>query len=149
MGFHSLPIEGDPAENSRKVLDQIESGLVELHADNVERVGNRITFSAGIFSFKRWVGPHPLAFVTSGEIEIEPSGDVLMVDYRLRFYQLFIVYAVMILCAGANRQFRVANLSLTAKLTMMALCWLLGVAGSVVGAMSRFSKFLRQFPRKD
>src|SRR5271155_6246839 len=97
MGFHSLPIEGDPAENSERVLDQIASALIELHADNVDRVGNRITFSAGIFSFKRWVGPHPLAFVSSGEIEIEPSGDVLMVEYRLRFSQWFIISTVMVL----------------------------------------------------
>ena len=146
MGFVTLPIEGDPAENLRRVLDQIESALVELHADNVTRVGNRITFSAGIFSFKRWVGPYPLAQVTSGEIEIEPSGDVLMVDYRLSFSHQFIMYAVMVLWVGACS--RVSDQPLKTKLAILAITWLALAGGSVL-TMLRFSKFLRQFPRED
>jgi hypothetical protein len=106
MGFHSLLIEGALAENSRRVPDQIVSALVELHADNVQRIGNRISFSAGIFSFRRWVGPHPLAFVSSGEIEIEPSGDVLMVNYRLRFSQWLIICTVMVLFVATRMGLR-------------------------------------------
>jgi hypothetical protein len=146
MGFLTLPIEGDPAENLRRVLDQIESALVELHADNVKRVGNRISFSAGIFSFKRWVGP--LAMISSGEIEVEPSGDVLMVDYRLGFSQQFIIVAVVVLLEGASRRFRVLDQSLTINLIMLAFVWLVLVFGNVARAMSSFSKFLRQFPRQ-
>src|ERR1700746_4036853 len=129
MGFVNLPIEGDPAENSRRALDQIESALVELHADNVKRTGNRITFSAGIFSFKRWAGPHPLAFVTSGEVEVEPSGDSLLVDYRLRFWQQFIIWAVIVVLMATRIQFRASDQPLTTTLILLAIAWLLCSVG--------------------
>ncbi len=145
----NLPIEGDPAENSRRVLDQIESALVELHADNVERIGNRISFSAGIFSLKRWAGPHPLAFVTSGEIEVEPSGDCLLVDYRLSFKQQFIMSAAIVICATATRRFRVSDKGLTTDCILLAIAWMVLALGSAASAVFRFSKFLRQFPRED
>ena len=149
MGFHSLPIEGVAAENSGRVLDQIASALVELHADNVERVGNRITFSAGIFSFKRWVGPHPLAFVSSGEIKIEPSSDVMMVNYRLRFYQWSIVCIVIILFVATQAGFRSSDQPINTKLLILAISWLGLYVGNAMSAGLRFSKFLRQFPRKE
>jgi len=149
VGFVNLPIEGDPGEKSRRVLDQIESALVELHADNVERIGNRISFSAGIFSFKRWAGPHPLAFVTSGEIEIEPSSDSLMVDYRLSFKQQFIMSAAIVICATATKRFQVSDQGPTANLILLAFAWLVLAGGGAASAVFRFSKFLRQFPRED
>jgi hypothetical protein len=149
VGFVKLPIEGDPAENLQRALDQIESALVELHADNVERIGNRISFSAGIFSFKRWAGPHPLAFVTSGEIEVEPSGDCLLVDYRLSFWQQFIMWAAVIICSAASRIFRVSDRSLTTDLILLATAWLVPAVGGAANAMFRFSRFLRQFPREN
>ena len=149
VGFVNLPIEGDSAENSRRVLDQIDSALVELHADNVERIGNRISFSAGIFSFKRWIGPHPLAFVTSGEIEVEPSGDSLLVDYRLSFKQQFIMSAAIVICAAASRRFRVSGQGLTTDLIFLGIAWLVLAVGNAASAVFRFSKFLRQFPRED
>jgi len=147
VGFVNLPIEGDPGENLRKVLDQIESALVELHADNIQRIDNRISFSAGIFSFKRWAGPHPLAFVTSGEIEIEPSSDSLMVDYRLSFKQQFIMSAAIVICSAATRRFQVSDKGLTTDLILLAIAWLVLALGSVASAVFRFSKFLRQFLR--
>ena len=149
MGFLTLPIEGDPAENSRRVLDQIESALIELHADNVERAGSRISFSAGIFSFKRWVGPHPLAFVSSGEINIEPSDDVLMVNYRLRFFQWFIICTIFVLFLATSTGFRRSDQPLKTKLLILAFSWLVMFFGNLMSATSRFSKFLRQFPRED
>jgi hypothetical protein len=149
VGFVNLPIEGDPGENLRKVLDQIESGLVALHADNIHRIGNRLSFSAGIFSFKRWAGPHPLALVTSGEIEVEPSGDSLMVDYRLSFSQQFIMSAVIVIFAAASRRFRVSDQGLTTNLILLTIAWLVISIGSAASALFRFSKFLRQFPRED
>ena len=149
VGFVNLPIEGDPDENLRRVLDQIESALIELHADNVERIGNRISFSAGIFSFKRWISPHPLALVTSGEIEVEPSGDSLLVDYRLRFWQQFIFWAVIVLGEASTRRFRVSGRGLTADLILLAFAWLVLAVAGAASAVFRFSKFLRQFPRED
>jgi hypothetical protein len=149
MGFVNLPIEGDPAENLQRALDQIESALVELHTDNVERVGNRIRFSAGFFSFKRWAGPHPLAFVTSGEIEVEPSGDCLLVDYRLSFSQQFVVSAVIVLLAATRIRFGGSDQPLTTTLILLAFAWLVFAVGNAASAVFRFSKFLRQFPRED
>ncbi len=149
VGFVNLPIEGDPAENLRRVLDQIESALVELHADSVERIGNRIKFSAGIFSLKRWAGPHPLAFVTSGEVEVEPSGDCLLVDYRLSFSQQFVIWAVIVLLAATCIRFRGSDQPLTTTLILLAFAWLVFAVGNAASAVFRFSKFLRQFPRED
>ena len=149
VGFVNLPIEGDPVENSERALDQIQSALVELHADNVERTGNRISFSAGIFSLKRWAGPHPLALVTSGEIEVEPSGDCLLVDYQLSFRQQFIMCAAIVICADASRGFRLTDRGLTTDLILLAISWLVMAVGGAASAVFRFSKFLRQFPRED
>jgi hypothetical protein len=149
MGFHSLPIEGNPAEDSQRVLEQIESALIELHADNVERVGNRISFSAGIFSLKRWAGPHPLAFVSSGEIKIDPSSDVMMVEYRLRFSQWYVICTVMVLYLATRIGFRSPHQPLITKLEILAFAWLFMFFGNLMSATSRFSKFLRQFPRND
>ena len=149
VGFVNLPIEGDAAENSRKMLDQIESALVELHADNVERTGNRISFSAGIFSLKRWAGPHPLAFVISGEVEVEPSGDCLLVDYRLRFWQQFVICAVIVLLTATRIRFRASDQPLTTTLILLVIGWLVTAVGVAANAMFRFSRFLRQFPRED
>jgi hypothetical protein len=149
VSFVNLPIEGDPAENSQRALDQIQSALVELHADNVERIGNRITFSAGIFSLKRWAGPHPLALVTSGEIEVEPSGDTLLVDYRLRFWQQFIMWAVMVLLMATRIRFRASDQPLTTTLILLVIAWLVFSVGGAASAVFRFSRFLRQFPRED
>ena len=149
VGFVKLPIEGDPADNLQRALDQIESALVELHADNVERIGNRIRFSAGFFSFKRWAGPHPLAFVTSGEIEVEPSGDCLLADYRLSFWQQFIMWAAVIICSVAGIRFRLSDKGLTTNLMLLALAWLVLAFGNAMSAVFRFSRFLRQFPRED
>jgi hypothetical protein len=149
VGFVKLPIEGDPAENLRRALDQIESALVELHADNVERIDNRIRFSAGFFSFKRWAGPHPLAFVTSGEIEVEPSGDCLLVDYRLSFWQQFIMWAVIVLLSATRIRFRASDQPLTTTLILLAIAWLAFAVGGAASAVFRFSRFLRQFPRED
>jgi hypothetical protein len=149
VGFVNLPIEGDPAENLQRALDQIQSALVELHADNVERIGSRITFSAGIFSLKRWIGPHPLALVTSGEIEVEPSGDSLLVDYRLSFRQQFIMCAAIVLLSATRIRFRDSAQPLTTTLILLAIAWLVLSVGGALSAVFRFSKFLRQFPRED
>jgi hypothetical protein len=149
VGFVNLPIEGDPAENSQRALDQIQSALVALHANNVERIGNRIKFSAGIFSFKRWAGPHPLAFVTSGEVEVEPSGDCLLVDYRLRFWQQFIIWAVIVLLMATRIRFRASDQPFTTTLILLVIAWLVFSVGGAASAVFRFSRFLRQFPRED
>jgi hypothetical protein len=150
-GFVSLPIGGDPAENLRTVLAQIQSGLVELHAETVQQVGNRITFSAGFLSFKRWVGRNPLLWITSGEIQLEPSGDFLMLDYRLSFSQLLIASTACVLwfVVTSGKRIHATGQPLTNVLLLSAIMWLLLCVGNAAVAMFRFSKFLRQFPLKD
>jgi hypothetical protein len=143
-GFVSLPIEGDPSAQLQNVLDQIQSALVDQHVDNVERSGNRILFSAGFLSFKRSVRRNPLSLITSGEIEINPASDNLMVDYRLSFTQLFILgmaAALFYLSTSIGR-----DQPLTQTVFVSAVICVGIFAGNAAIGVSRFSKFLRQFP---
>ena len=145
-GFVSLPIEGDPDSQLQNVLDQIQTALIEEHAENVQRIGNRISFSAGFLSFRRSVGRNPLSLITSGEIEINPASDNLMVDYWLSFAQLFILgiaSALFYLSASIGR-----NQPLTQTVFVSAIISMGIFAGNAAVGVSRFSKFLRQFPRE-
>jgi hypothetical protein len=145
-GFVSLPIEGNPDAQLQNVLDQIQSALVEQHAENVQRIGNRISFSAGFLSFRRSVGRNPISLITSGEIEINPASDNLMVDYRLSFTQLLILgiaSALFYLSTSIGR-----DQPLTQTVFVSAVICLGLFAGNAAIGASRFSRFLRQFPRE-
>lgn len=143
-GVVSLPIEGNPDAQLQNVLDQIQSALVEHHAENVRRIGNRISFSAGFLPFKRSVRRNPLALITSGEIEINPASDGLMVDYTLSFTQLFILgiaAAIFYVFTSMGRVPLIQTIVVSAVI-------LLGVCAGYAGVgVSKFSTFLRQFPR--
>jgi hypothetical protein len=141
-GLVSLPIVGTAAEQMQAVLDQIQSALKKEHVGNVQQVGNCISFSSG-FSLQRWLRRGPLQMIGSGEIEAEPSGDSLMIDYRLSLYEPFISTAVLVLLAKAT------NLSRNMSLSSLALIWLLSSIMVAVSAVLEFSKFLRKFPRDD
>jgi hypothetical protein len=127
------------------VLDQIQSALKKEHANSVKRVGNRISFSAGSF-YKRWMGRGPLQMIGSGEIEAAPSGDCLMVDYRLSLFEPLAITAIEILVLVFSWHRGVAARHNVLPLVLIALALL--VRNTVV-AVHRFSAFLRQFPRED
>jgi hypothetical protein len=87
--------------------------------------------------------------VSSGEIEGEASSDSLMIDYRLSFFEFFVlmvvmfaVYAIVIVSHSP-----VASARFNVYLLLFALVLFFGVG--MVRAVFEFSRFLRQFPRED
>jgi hypothetical protein len=148
-GFVSLPIEGESAVQLERALDQIQTALVEQQAEHVERVGNRITFSAGFLSLKRSVRGNPLTLITLGEIEVNPTSDSLMVDYRLSFSQLFIFGVIAALIYLATSMGRISAQPLSVTLFVSTMIWLVMFAGNAAFAVSRFSRLLGEFPREN
>jgi hypothetical protein len=146
MGFVNLPIEGDPAARLPEVLDQIQAALSEDHARIVRRIGNRIEFSTDSF-LRRWLFAGRF-LVSSGEIEAEASSDSLMIDYRLNFSELFGVLTVMALIYLIDFAFRGGIASLKSNIFVLVFACVLIFGSSIVMATSRFSRFLRQFPRE-
>jgi hypothetical protein len=148
MGFVNLPIEGDPAARLPEVLDQIRIALAEDHATNVRRIDNRIEFTTDSLK-RRWLFSGRFRAVSSGEIEVEASSDSLMIDYRLSFFELFVVTAAMILFSAVDIASRGGTAWLRSNFSVLLFAWVITFFGSMVQATLRFSKFLRQFPRQD
>jgi hypothetical protein len=146
MGFVNLPVEGDPIARLPKVLDQIQAALAKDHAKTVRRIGNRIEFSTDSF-LRRWFFRGRF-LVSSGEIEAEASSDSLMIDYRLSFFEHFVVTTLAILSAVVALAFRVGIASLRSNLYVVLFACVLSFGVTIVRATSKFSRFLRQFPRE-
>jgi hypothetical protein len=147
MGFVNLPVEGDPVARLPEVLDQIQAALAEDHARTVRRTGNRIEFSTDSF-LRRWLFRDRFR-ASSGEIEAEASSDSLMIDYRLSFFELFVVTTLAILSSVVAIAFHRGIASLRSDLYLVLFACVLNFGLNVVMATSRFSRFLRQFPRED
>jgi hypothetical protein len=146
MGFVNLPIEGDPVARLPEVLDQIQSALAEDHATNVRRIGNRIEFSTDSF-VRRWLFRGRFR-VSSGEIEAEASSDSLMIDYRLSFYEFFVVTILIFPMYLLAIAFHGGIVPLRSNLYVMLFVFVIYFGGNMAAATSKFSKFLRQFPRE-
>jgi hypothetical protein len=140
-GFVSVPLAG-AAEQTQAVLDQIQSALKKARVDSIEQAGNRISFSSGV-SLGRWLRRGPLQMIGSGEIDAEPSGDSLMIDYRLSLYEPFIVTGVLVLLL------KISNLTAKTSPSYLVLVWLVSSVIFAVSAVVGFSRFLRQFPRDE
>jgi hypothetical protein len=147
MSFVNLPVEGDPVARLPEVLDQIHAASAEDYARTVRRIGNRIEFSTDSL-LRRWLFRDRF-LVSSGEIEGEASSDSLMIDYRLSFFEFFVlmvvmfaVYAIVIVSHSP-----VASARFNVYLLLFALVLFFGVG--MVRAVFEFSRFLRQFPRED
>ncbi len=146
MGFVNLPVEGDPVARLPEVLDQIEAALAEDHAMNVRRLGNRIEFSTNSF-VRRWLFRGRF-LVSSGEIEAEASSDSLMIDYRLSFFELFVVMALAVPVFAIGVVSRGGIPSLRSNLYVLLFAYVIGFGASIVRSTLRFSRFLRKFPRE-
>jgi hypothetical protein len=146
VGFVNLPIEGHPAARLPEVLDQIQAALEEDHARTVRRIGNRIEFSTDSF-LRRWLFRDRF-LVSAGEVEAEPSSDSLMIDYRLSFFELFVVTTLAILSAVVTLAFHDGIASLRPHLSVVLFVCVLNFGVTTVRATSKFSRFLRQFPRE-
>ena len=148
MGFVNLLIEGDPVARLPEVLDQIQSALAEHHATKVRRIGNRIEFTTDSF-VRRWLCAGRFRAATSGEIEAEASSDSLMIDYRLSFFEFFVLMVVMFaiysIVIVSHSGVASARFNVSALLFFVVLCFGVGMARAVF----EFSRFLRQFPRED
>jgi len=144
MGFVSLPIEGDPTARLSEVLDQIQAALAEDRYRKVRRVGNRIEFSTDSF-LRRWFFP---GRSISGEIEAEASNDCLMIDYRLSFFEPFVVAfgSVAVCSVVLALQHGIALVRSIVPLLLIVLVFSLGVR--ILRTVFEFSRFLRQFPRE-
>jgi hypothetical protein len=146
MGFVNLPVKGDPVARLPEVLDQIQAALAEDRDRKVQRIGNRIEFSTDSL-LRRWLFRGRF-LVSSGEIEAEASSDSLMIDYRLRFFELFVVTTLAVLSSVVALAFRVGIASLRSNLYVLLSACVLGFGVTIVRATSKFSRFLRQFPRE-
>ena len=145
MGFVNLPVEGDPVARLPEVLDQIQSALAEDHARTVRRIGNRIEFSTDSF-LRRWLFRDRFR-ASSGEIEAEASSDSLMIDFRLNFFELIVVTTLAVLSSVVALAFHSQIASLRSNLFVLMFACVLSFGWNILMATSRFSRFLRQFPR--
>jgi hypothetical protein len=146
MGFVNLPVEGNPVARLPEVLDQIQAALAEEHAKTVRRIGNRIEFSTDSF-LRRWL-LRSRFLVSSGEIEAEASSDSLMIDYRLNFLELFVVTTLAVLMYLVVIALHPETASLRSNLYVFLFGLAIYFGGNMILAVSRFSGFLRQFPRE-
>jgi hypothetical protein len=146
MSFVNLPVEGDPVARLPEVLDQIHAALAEDYARTVRRIGNRIEFSTDSL-LRRWLFRDRF-LVSSGEIEGEASSDSLMIDYRLSFFELFVVTTLAVLSAVVTLAFHGGIASLRSHLYVLLFVCVLNFGVTTVRATSKFSRFLRQFPRE-
>jgi hypothetical protein len=147
MGFVNLPVEGDPVARLPEVLDQIQAALAEDHSMVVRRIGNRIEFTTDSF-MRRWLFRGRF-LVSSGEIEAEASSDSLMIDYRLSFFELFVVMALTILVFAAEVASRGGIVPLRSTLYVMLFVLVIYFGANMAAATSKFSRFLRQFPARE
>ena len=81
--------------------------------------------------------------VGSGEIDAEPSGDSLMIDYRLSLYEPFVITGVLV------SLWKITNLASKMSVPYLVVVWFASSVILAVSAVIGFSKFLRQFPRND
>ncbi len=147
MGFVNLPVEGDPVARLPEVLDQIQAALAEDHSISVRRIGNRIEFTTDSF-MRRWLFRGRFR-VSSGEIEAEASSESLMIDYRLSFFEFFVVMALAIPVFAVQVASRGGIASLRSNLPVLLFVYVIYFGINIIVAVSRFSRFLRQFPRGD
>jgi hypothetical protein len=146
MGFVNLPIEGDPVARLPEVLDQIQSALAEDNATKVRRIGNRIEFTTDSFT-RRWLFTGRFRTISSGEIEAEASSDSLMIDYRVSFYELFVVTTLMALIYLVAIAFRSGIASFRSNLPLLFV-FVIYFAANIAISQFKFSRFLGQFPRQ-
>jgi hypothetical protein len=146
MGFVNLPVEGDPVSRLPEVLDQIQAALEQNHARTVRRIGNRIEFSTDSF-LRRWLFRDRFR-ASSGEIEAEASSDSLMIDYRLSFFELIVVTTLAVLSSVFALAFHGGIAFLRSHVSVVLFACALSFGLNTAVATSRFSRFLRQFPRE-
>ena len=144
MGFVNLPIEGNPGTRLPQVLDQIQAALAEDPTRIVRRIGNRIEFSTNSFA-KRWLFTGRFRIVSSGEIEAEASTDSLMIDYRLSFFEVFVVLIAMTPMYMLAMISRGGIASLRIGLPWLLLAVVVCFGGGMTRSVFEFSRFLRQF----
>jgi hypothetical protein len=70
-----------------------------------------------------------------------------MIDYRLSFFELFVVLTVMALFYIVVMTVH-SGISLRSTLTFVVFACVLCFGSSMATAVFKFSKFLRQFPRE-
>ena len=71
-----------------------------------------------------------------------------MIDYRLSFFELFVVIALAVLVSAVDIVSRGGIASLGSNLYVLVFACVIIFGGSIVQSTLRFSRFLRQFPRE-
>ena len=71
-----------------------------------------------------------------------------MIDYRLSFFELFVVMALAVPVFAVEVVSRGGIASLRSNLYVLLFAYVIGFGGSIVQSTLRFSRFLRQFPRE-
>ncbi len=77
------------------LLSSIVSSLKNVKARNIQNDRNRITFSGGILRLvMNW---NILVTVSSGEITVEKDNDKIILNYHIKFTEMFVIATAMVL----------------------------------------------------
>ena len=130
-------------QNSDKAIDdsilakEIVKNLEKVRARNIEIIGNRITFTGGLFRFvTNW---NILVPITRGEIRIDRTNQC--VQYTLNFSQLIIIGTIMVIAAGI---FAISNGAPASFLLFtLPFIWIWLVGMNLIIGIPRFNALIR------
>jgi hypothetical protein len=127
----------NPKTDCEALLAHLEKELRRVQARRIERTGNSIRFSGGLFRLvSNWnlLGP-----ISRGEIVVQPESGKLA--YSLSFRQLVVVVSLMV---GIAAFFILVSDELRMLLFAVPFIWIWLVGMNYLTALTRFDRFLKR-----
>ncbi len=120
------------------IVSAIENAIRDSKPTSLSVKDGVVSFRAGVFRFvNNW---NQLVSISSGEIRLSQRGELVLIDYRISFVQMFIIVSMMVgLIFGFVAQ---------APLGFVVVGWLWLFGGNYFLTLYRFPRFLRAVAEK-
>ena len=120
------------------IVSAIENAIRDSKPTSLSVKDGVVSFRAGVFRFvNNW---NQLISISSGEIRLSQRGELVLIDYRISFVQMFIIVSMMVgLIFGFVAQ---------APLGFVVVGWLWLFGGNYFLTLYRFPRFLRAAAEK-
>ena len=130
------------ASSTAVATERLEHALEQLRAKRIDRSGNQIEFTGGIFRAVR--GDNLLVAIGSGELSLKHSGQGLDVAYRLRFTQMLLTVSGLVLIVLGPPVIGAPNLTALQAGWVLVVAWLWLFGANVVLTLLRFPRWIRR-----
>lgn len=133
----TIEITTHEAASLQSIVSAIENAIRDSKPTNLSVKDAVLSFRAGVFRLVN--GGNQLVSIGSGEIRLSQRGELVLIDYRISFVQMFIFVSMMVVPYVFVAQ---------APLEFIVGVWLWLFGGNYFLTLYRFPRFLRAAAEK-